>query len=94
MKVSIDKYPIVKVTWVDATDGDTGWVSFDDIISHKLSIVVDIGWLVVKTKEKIILMSSFGDDPDSPEGGRYTAIPSSWIKKVEYLKVESVKVIE
>jgi hypothetical protein len=39
-------------------------------------------------------MSSFGDDPDSPEGGRYTAIPSSWIKKVEYLKVESVKVIE
>ena len=32
MKVNIDKYPIVKITWVDATDGESGWVSFDDII--------------------------------------------------------------
>ena len=51
--------------------------------------------MVAKDPRKIVIMGSFcTSDEDPQEGGRYTAIPTSWVTKVEYLKVDSVKVIE
>ena len=93
--IKIDDYPLVKVTWVDAKDGLAGWEEIEEIINYDLATVVDVGWMVAKDSRKIVIMGSFcTSDEDPQEGGRYTAIPISWVTKVEYLKVDKVKVIQ
>ena len=93
--IKIDDYPLVKVTWVDAKDGLAGWEDVQEIINYDLATVVDVGWMVAKDSRKIVIMGSFcTSDEDPQEGGRYTAIPTSWVTKVEYLKVDKVKVIQ
>lgn len=94
-KVDINKFPMVRVTWVDAKDGISGWEEIEEIINYDLATVVDVGWMVSKDARKIVIMGSFcTSDEDPQEGGRYTAIPTSWVTKVEYLKVDKVKLIE
>ena len=39
---------MVRVTWVDAIDGETGWQDLEDIVKSELAVVVDMGWLVKK----------------------------------------------
>jgi len=93
--IKIDDYPLVKVTWVDAKDGLAGWEDVQEIINYDLATVVDVGWMVAKDSRKIVIMGSFcTSDEDPQEGGRYTAIPTSWVTKVEYLKIDKVKVIQ
>jgi hypothetical protein len=93
--IKIDDYPLVKITWVDAKDGLSGWEEIQEIINYDLATVVDVGWMVAKDSQKIVIMGSFcTSDEDPQEGGRYTAIPTSWVTKVEYLKIDKVKVIQ
>ena len=84
-----DCWPMVRITWVDAMDGDTGWVELDKMLNAKLATCIDIGWLIKRDDSKTIIMGSWCLDPDDPkEGGRYITIPTGWIKKMEYLKID------
>ena len=83
---------MVRVTWQDAMDGETGWQSLETMMKAKLAICMDIGWLIKKTDEKVIVMGSWCVDPDDKEGGRYITIPAGWVKKIEYLSVDYAKI--
>jgi|TARA_Y100000296_G_C5177440_1_gene260951 hypothetical protein len=92
--IKIDDYPLVKVTWTDAKDGIGGWEDVQEIMKYDLAIVQDVGWMISKNPQKIVIMGSFClSDEDPQEGGRYTAIPTKWIQKVEYLEVKETKII-
>ena len=89
--MKIEDVPMVRVTWMDARDMETGWVSVKDIITAPLAKCQDVGWMVVNNEEKIIIMRSwsFEDKEEHQEGGGATAIPKKWVKKIEYLGVVS-----
>ena len=73
--MNINKVPMVRVTWLDARDTETGWL---DIKEHN-------------GPEKIIIMRSYSKDKEDISGGGAIAIPNGWIKKIEYLKVDYVQ---
>ena len=78
--------PMVKVTWMDAMDGETGWQSLEDMLKGDLATVVDIGWMIKNDERVVIVMGSWCLDPDDKNGGRYITIPKGWVKKIEYLE--------
>ena len=87
--MKIDEVPMVRVTWTDARDMETGWVAIKDILKAPLAKCQDVGWMVVNNDEKIVIMRSFClvDNEEDQEGGGATAIPKCWVKKIEYLEV-------
>ena len=87
--MKIDEVPMVRVTWTDARDMETGWVPIKDILKAPLARCQDVGWMVVNNDEKIVIMRSFclDDSEEDQEGGGSTAIPKCWVKKIEYLEV-------
>ncbi len=88
--MKIDETPMVRVTWTDARDMETGWVPIKDILKAPLARCQDIGWMVVNDDEKIVIMRSWALDEEKEEdqeGGGATAIPKCWVKKIEYLTV-------
>jgi len=80
-----DCWPMVRITWMDAMDGDTGWVPLDKMMNAKLATCVDIGWMIRNDDERVTIMGSWCLDPAEKEGGRYITIPKGWVKKIEYL---------
>ena len=88
MSFDISKVPMVRITWHDARDTETGWIPIRDIISAPLAVCQEVGWMVVKNKEKVVIMRSWCTDKDDNHGGGAIAIPSNWIQKIEYLGVE------
>ena len=88
--MKIDEVPMVRVTWTDARDMETGWVSIKEIFKAPLANCQDVGWMVVNNDEKIVIMRSWALDEEKEEdqeGGGSTAIPKCWVKKIEYLEV-------
>ena len=87
--MKIDETPMVRVTWMDARDMETGWVPIKDILKAPLAECQDVGWMVVNDDEKIVIMRSwaFEEKEEDQEGGGATAIPKCWVKKIEYLTV-------
>ena len=87
--MKIDEVPMVRVTWTDARDMETGWVPIKDILKAPLAECQDVGWMVVNDDEKIVIMRSwaFEEKEEDQEGGGATAIPKCWVKKIEYLIV-------
>ena len=88
-------WPLVKITWMDAMDGDTGWVALSKMRDAKLATCVDIGWMIRNDDERVTIMGSWCLDPeeikdDDKEGGRYITIPKGWVKKIEYLMIDSM----
>jgi len=88
-----DCWPMVRVVWMDAMDGDTGWVALNKMRDSKLATCVDIGWMIRNDEERVTIMGSWCLDPQEDEdkdkeGGRYITIPKGWVKKIEYLKVD------
>jgi hypothetical protein len=79
MEFDIKKAPMVRVTWLDARDMETGWLP--------LATCQEVGWLVTDTPEKVVVMRSFCVDKDDNHGGGAIAIPKGWVTKVEYLEV-------
>ena len=84
--------PMVCVTWYDAKDGQTGWHSVEDIKKESLATCYSVGWLVRKTDERTIIMSDYSKVDNDEDGGRHIAIPTGWVKKIEYLKVDYANV--
>ena len=91
MSFDISKAPMVRITWHDARDTETGWIPIKDIISAPLAICQEVGWMVVNNNNKIVIMRSWCTDKDDNHGGGAIAIPRGWVRKIEYLKVEYAK---
>ena len=87
MSFDITKVPMVRVTWLDARDTETGWLPIKDILNAPLAKCQEVGWMVVNNKEKIVIMRSWCTDKDDNHGGGCIAIPRGWVTKVEFLEV-------
>ena len=87
MEFDITKCPMVKVTWLDARDMETGWLPIKDIMNAPLAVCQEVGWMVSNTKEKGVIMRSWRVDKDDNHGGGAIAIPKGWVTKIEYLEV-------
>ena len=87
MEFDIKKAPMVRVTWLDARDTETGWLDIKDVISAPLATCQEVGWMVRNNDEKIIVRRSYSIDKDEISGGGAIAIPKGWITKIEYLEV-------
>ena len=88
MTFDIKKVPMVRVTWLDARDTETGWLPIKDILEAPLAVCQEVGWMVTNTKEKVVIMRSWCTDKDDNHGGGAIAIPKGWITKIEYLSVD------
>ena len=86
--MNIDKVPMVRVTWLDARDTETGWLDIKEIVDAHLATCQEVGWMVTNNEERIVIMRSYSKDKDDVTGGGAIAIPKDWLKKIEYLKVE------
>lgn len=88
MSFDIKKVPMVRVTWLDARDTETGWLPIKDILEAPLAVCQEVGWMVTNTKEKVVIMRSWCTDKDDDHGGGAIAIPKGWVTKIEYLSVD------
>ena len=87
MSFDISKAPMVRITWHDARDTETGWIPIKDIINAPLAVCQEVGYMVVNNQEKIVIMRSWCTDKDDNHGGGAIAIPKNWVTKIEYLHV-------
>ena len=90
--MDIKNVPMVRVSWMDARDMETGWVEIKDILKAPLASCMEVGWMVVNNDEKVVVMRSWCVDRDDNNGGGAIAIPKGWIKKIEYLGVTHANV--
>ena len=44
--------------------------------------VIQVGWLMVRNNEKVIIMADYSEFEDDKEGGRHIAIPNGWVNVV------------
>ena len=89
--MNIDKVPMVRVTWLDARDTETGWLDIKEIVDAHLATCQEVGWMVTNNEERIVIMRSYSKDKDDVTGGGSIAIPKGLIKKIEYLTVSYIK---
>tara|TARA_R100000781_G_scaffold61123_1_gene39061 strand:+ start:361 stop:639 length:279 start_codon:yes stop_codon:yes gene_type:complete len=85
--MDINTLPMVRVTWLDARDTETGWIDIKDIMAAPLAKCQEVGWMAVNNDEKVVIMRSWCLDRDDNHGGGAIAIPKGWVKKIEYLQV-------
>ena len=62
--IDIDKTPMVRVTWVDARDTETGWLDIKDVINAHLAICQEVGWMVTNNEERLVIMRSYSKDKE------------------------------
>ncbi len=90
--MDINSVPMVRVTWRDARDTETGWIDIKEIIAAPLATCQEVGWMVVNNDEKVVIMRSWCLDRDDNHGGGAIAIPKGWVTKIEYLQVTHANV--
>ena len=78
---------MVRITWEDARDTETGWIEIKDIIAAPLAMCQEVGWMVVNNEDKVVIMRSWCLAREDNHGGGAIAIPKGWVKKIEYLVV-------
>ena len=89
--MDINSVPMVRLTWFDARDTETGWMDIKKVIDAPLATCQEVGWMVTNDSEKIVIMRSYSvcpEDKNDITGGGAIAIPKDWLKKIEYLKVD------
>ena len=88
--MNIDNIPMVRFTWQDAQDSDGAWTGIEDILAHETATCQEVGWLIHQDDNKVIVMRSriVEDGGELNEGGAHIAIPTTWVLKIEELKVE------
>lgn len=80
---------LVLVTWVDPCAGHTGWQSFKRMASAEPSTCYSVGFVVVETKEKIVLSPDYSRDHNGrDDGGTPFAIPKSTIRSIKRLPIQ------
>jgi len=85
--IDIKNVPMVRVTWTDARDMETGWLDIKEILTAPLAICQDVGWMVLNNDEKVVIMRSWTSEKNDQQGGGATAIPKGWVMNIEYLTV-------
>ena len=93
--MDIGRYPIVKVTWRDAQEGEQGWLDIEDCRKTPMAICYTVGWMIENNDNTIILMTSAAKcmtEEEITQGGGCTAIPKDWAIKIDYLFPEPRKV--
>tara|TARA_Y100001970_G_scaffold289421_1_gene419759 strand:+ start:22504 stop:22782 length:279 start_codon:yes stop_codon:yes gene_type:complete len=85
--MDINSVPMVRITWEDARDTETGWIDIKEIIAAPLATCQEVGWMVVNNGDKVVIMRSWCLDREDNHGGGAIAIPKGWVKKIEYLQV-------
>ena len=85
--IDIKNVPMVRVTWTDARDMETGWLELKDILHAPLAICQEVGWMMVNNPEKVIIMRSWTSEKNDQQGGGVVAIPKGWVTHIEYLTV-------
>ena len=78
---------MVRVTWLDARDTETGWLDIKEVMDDPLSVCQEGGWIVTNNNNKVIIMRSYSKDKEDISGGGAIAIPKGWVTKIEYLEV-------
>ena len=73
----LHKYPLMIVEWRDA-QSDAAWGDIEEIDkwADETYLVSEVGWLISKNKEHIVMTSEIGNDGSI---GNRTKIPNSWI---------------
>ena len=52
--MKISKVPMVRITWLDARDTETGWLPIKDIMDAPLAVCQEVGYMVVNNDHKIV----------------------------------------
>lgn len=71
------------VIWEDALSNNE-WTSKDKVLQEKPLEITDIGYIVKRDKNCIIVVNQFSSDNDY---GNRTVIPRKWVKKIKNLKL-------
>ena len=86
-EIDINSIPMVRLSWDDARDTETGWLSLKEMVNAPLAKCQEVGWMLVKNDEKVVVMRSWCKDQGDNHGGGCIAIPRGWVPKIEYLEV-------
>lgn len=86
-EININSIPMVRLSWDDARDTETGWLSLKEMVNAPLAKCQEVGWMLVKNDEKVVVMRSWCVDQGDNHGGGCIAIPRGWVTKIEYLEV-------
>ena len=80
---TIEDYPLVEVKWNDAT-GESGWMDINKAKISKPAKPVALGYLLEKTKEKLIIFTDYivDDEDGTLTVGNVTTIPAAWVQDV------------
>ena len=69
--MDINKIPMVRITWLDARDTETGWLSIKEIFDAPLAVCQEVGYMVVNNDDKIVLDAGYrgyvGIEYEGPE---------------------------
>ncbi len=85
--MDIKSIPMVRLSWDDARDMETGWLPIKDMLNAPLAKCQEVGWMIVNNEEKVVMMRSWCVDREDNHGGGCIAIPKGWVTKIEYLQV-------
>jgi len=76
-------FPLVKITWLDATDIETGWLPLQEMKDKKLLGVESVGWLIKENEEKITLIACWDEtDQNGGAGPCYSQALDSKTRKI------------
>ena len=80
---TIEDYPLVEVKWNDAT-GESGWMDINKAKLSKPARPVSLGYLLEKTKEKLIIFTDYivDDEDGTLTVGNVSTIPAAWVQEV------------
>lgn len=78
------KYPIIRITWRDATGVDEGWLDLEDVLKQNLSTIHTVGMLIADTDEYVTIALSYDEDNKNIAG--YLTIPRVCITTIEHLQ--------
>ena len=80
---TIKDYSLVEVKWNDAT-GESGWMDINKAKLSKPAKPVSLGYLLEKTKEKLIIFTDYivDDEDGTLTVGNVTTIPAAWVQDV------------
>ena len=80
---TIKDYALVEVKWNDAT-GESGWMDINKAKLSKPARPVSLGYLLEKTKEKLIIFTDYivDDEDGTLTVCNVTTIPAAWVQDV------------
>ena len=76
---------LVRVTWIDTVEHETGWHEFEELKDLKTCIVHSIGYLARQDDKQVTLIADW--IPSSEEFGRSTSIPKGCITNIQHVNI-------